>query len=83
MKAWCVHDGWPEEGSLLVFAETRNKARYRGAEGHPLMDMDYRDMCAIRAPKFDDLFDRPCVISDNSELPEGTPELFWSDEDDA
>ena len=85
MKAWHVHDGYPEEGSLLVFAETRNKARWAGVWGHPLNagDMEYKDMIATRVPKYDNLFNDERVCCDNSDLPEGTPDLFWCDEEEA
>lgn len=84
MKAWCVHDGWPEEGCLLVFAPTRNRARQLFISDHPLIgDFQYRDTVATRASKWDDLFDDERVVCDNSELPKGTPDLFWCDEEEA
>lgn len=84
MKAWCVHDGWPEEGVLLIYAETRNRARYLFVTLHPLIgDFRYSDTIATRAKKWDDLFNDERVVCDNSELPEGTPEVFWCDEAEA
>jgi len=84
MKAWCVHDGWPEEGCLLVYAETRNRARHLFVVHHPLIgDFEYRHTVATRAPKWDGLFKDERVLCDNSELPEGTPAVFWCDEAEA
>ena len=81
MKAWHVHDGYPEEGSLLIYAETRNKARHMFITDHPLIgDFEYRLTIAKRVPEWDDLFDKPTTICSDSELPKGSPQ-FWEDED--
>lgn len=77
MKAWHVHEG-DYECNLLIFAESRNRARFI-AWTHGTWEFDsYIDIAAKRAPQWDDLFDTEKVIDENADLPTGA-EPFYSD----
>ena len=78
MKAWHVHDGEPSECSLLVFAETRNGARFLGFRNGTWDFESYVGMRAIRAPKWDAYATAVRVIDENDDLPVGAPP-FYSD----
>ncbi|MCB1715526.1 MAG: hypothetical protein KDK05_10370 [Candidatus Competibacteraceae bacterium] len=76
LKAWHCGIGDDNEFSLLVFAETRNRARKMAADAYwnYWHCVDYVDMWAKRAaPQFDDYADRERVIETNDELPDGAP----------
>lgn len=76
MKAWHVHGGWPSDASLLVFAESKNRARMIGFQ-HGTWDFDeYIYTHAWRAPAFDTFADRERVIDTNEDLPAGAPAFY-------
>jgi len=77
MKAWHIFDGEVGECSLLVFAETRNRARVLGLSG-PWDYEDYISVSAIRAPLWDQYAESEAVIEINDDLPNGAP-LFYDD----
>ncbi|MCB1718980.1 MAG: hypothetical protein KDK05_27915 [Candidatus Competibacteraceae bacterium] len=81
LKAWhCSADDFCGEASLLVFAETRNRARLLAFSTH--WDCaDYIYMQARRAAEWDAWADQERVVEDNSELPEGAPAFYWDDPD--
>lgn len=81
MKAWRVNEGGNcPEANLLIFASTRERARFI-AFTHGTWEYDtYVDTHAVRAPKWDDLFDCEKVIDANEDLPIGA-EPFYSDEE--
>ena len=78
MKAWHCFSVSPEYGSLLVYAETRNKARFL-ASNSP-WEWDYVDITAKRAnPQYDGLFNDERNIESNDELPKHV-EPFYLEE---
>ena len=79
MIAWHIFDGDPYEASLLVFAASRNRARYI-AYRYCLWDyQEYVHVSARRAPPWDGLFDCEKVVETNEDLPAGAPP-FYNDE---
>ena len=75
MKAWhCFVDSY-ENGSLLVFAESRNMARKVASKS--IFDWDYIEITAKRAKSHDGLRDVSCLIYNNDDLPEDNP--FYSE----
>lgn len=78
MKAWHVFSGDPQDGSLLVIAPTRNRARKLGLKAGLWDFGEWIDTRANRAKAYDGLFDRETVVEDNDGLPEGA-EPFYSD----
>ncbi|MCB1719230.1 MAG: hypothetical protein KDK05_29195 [Candidatus Competibacteraceae bacterium] len=79
LKAWHCGTGDDNEFSLLVFAETRNRARYMALKAGLWDYESYEYIWAKRAaPQFDDYADRERVIETNDELPDGAP-AFYSD----
>jgi len=78
MKAWHVDDG-DCEANLLIFAASRNRARYI-ALTHGLWEFDsYHLIRARRAKKWDGLFEAEKVIDTNEDLPAGA-EPFYADD---
>ena len=73
LKAYNVFPGKDpfDEGCILVFAETRNKARLVGLNG-PWLHTDYLTMSARRVKRFDKYAEgeRPYYYETNDELPE-------------
>ncbi len=80
MKActvWC-----DDEWSLLIWADTPNKAKLMGFFEGPLsrQESEYIDWSAKRNPQYDEYSDAEKIVDMNSELPEGAPD-FYNDED--
>jgi hypothetical protein len=74
VRAWHVHDGEPGEASVLVFAETRNRARVLGTQSD--WDFEYINTEAKLAPQWHTYASTEKIINDNSELPEGAPKFY-------
>ena len=55
LKAYNVYpgDGPYDEGCLLIFAETRNKAKLYGYKKGPWLGIVYIEMSAVRVKAFD------------------------------
>jgi hypothetical protein len=83
MKAWHVMDTAIDgEAHLLVFAETRNRARQMGFE-HGTWDFEeYIHTRAKRAPAWDGLLEQERVIDTNEDLPPGAPPFYSEGEDE-
>ncbi len=77
MKAWMTFDTDETDGCLLVYAETRNKARSVASRGI-WEDWEYISITARRAKNFDKYYKGINCIEDNDELPDGAPN-FYSD----
>jgi len=80
MKAWMADSGYPVDGCLLVFAETRGKARYV-AVNNGIADgflNEYQHIRCRRMPAFDKWYRDQVIIVTNDDLPEGAPP-FYSD----
>jgi hypothetical protein len=82
IKAYAIiPDSDTGDGALLVFAESRNRARYV-ALTHGTWEYDgYERINARRAPEYDGAFDTEYVVDTNGDLPPGYP-AFYSDADD-
>ena len=79
MRAWHCYNFLPCEGSLLVHAETRNRARTLASKSS--WEWPYIEIDAVLADKAQQPFAiRQRVIESNDELPEGAPP-FYSDEE--
>jgi len=74
MKAYMVFSGYPSDGCLLVYAETRNKAKYLATGS--LFDWEYWEINTRREPEYDKYHDAPLVIEDNNDLPDDAPDFF-------
>ena len=74
--AYHVFAGDPQDGSLLVFAPTANRARTLGMRKGPWEWDSYIDTRAQRAPTWDGLFSEEKVIETNDELPEGAAPFY-------
>jgi hypothetical protein len=79
MKAWHVHDG-EREANLLIFAPTRNRARYMAWTNGTWEFDSYIAITAVRAPKWDGVCVAERVIDQNADLPEGA-EPFYNEEE--
>ena len=82
LKAYMVHEGTSvQDGCVLVFAYTRNQARYIGSDTIISWNGwgDYASTRAVRKPMFDKYAkgNNPYVIASNDELPDGAS--FFSD----
>jgi hypothetical protein len=69
------------DGAMLVFAESRNRARYVAYTHGTWEYDDYWRINARRAPEYDGVFDAEAVADTNDDLPAGYP-AFYSDSDD-
>lgn len=76
LKAWHVFDGDPYESSLLVFAETRNRARVLAQRAGLWEYEDYERIGARRARTWDAFCDGERVIEQNSDLPVAAPPFY-------
>ena len=78
MKAYMVFSGDPQDGCMLIYAETANKATSFGVG--QLFDWDYIQMNCRRMPDYDQYADQiTCqLIETNADLPEGA-HPFYSD----
>lgn len=61
MKAWVLSEDYVE-GSELVYADTRNQARYRGVGSEVFPDSEYSDIRARREPRADDRENEPRLL---------------------
>jgi len=67
----------PYDGSLLVFAETANKARVKACRNGPYEWSDeYLDTRARRAKEWDKYADAERIIETNDDLPAGAPAFY-------
>lgn len=57
MKAWEAHSEY-SEGSVVVFAESANKAKQIAIKTEELCDEQYTDIRVNRLPKIDHFFQR-------------------------
>ncbi len=76
MKAWSVHDGFPQQSSLLVFAETANRAKGLAMRAGLWEFDEYVAMRAKRSPQFDLYSQAERVIETNQDLPPGAPHFY-------
>lgn len=76
MKAFMIYAGWPQDGCILCFAETRNKARH--ACTGILFEWEYAEMSTKRVPDYDKYAEEvgPAVIETNDDLPKGAPPFY-------
>jgi hypothetical protein len=83
MKAWHVFCGDPHEGSLLIYAKTRNQAKSVAIKKGPY-DVDfYTDLSARRSPEHDcDSVNKACCIETNADLPAGGMVPFYNDDEE-
>ena len=80
MKAYLVFHRLAPEESLLVFAETRDKARAKVARDGPYdWAFEYLDVRARREKEWDEYAREEKIIEANDELPAGAPP-FYDDE---
>lgn len=77
MKAFMVYSGYPQDGCILVFAESHNKAKSMCINN--LFCWEYIEMNCKRVPNYDGCFNEPIVIEDNDALPKGV-EPFYTHE---
>lgn len=83
IKAFHVFCGDPTDGSLLVFAETANRARVKAIKDGPYeWEFEYIHTRARRVPMWDKYVDRECIIEFNDELPEGAPSFYRGEWDE-
>ena len=81
LKAYMVHPGESpiDAGCVLVFAESRNRARQHATEHGPWF-AEYIHMRAVRRPRFDEWAEentpRPYIIETNDDLPAAAPAFF-------
>lgn len=81
LLAWIADEGDPDDGCLLVFAHTRNKARVVASNNgiaYGFLD-EYVHVRCRRVPKFDKWYRGKNIIDTNYGLPEGAPN-FYSEE---
>ena len=75
MKAYMVFSGYPQDGCLLVYAETSNKAKSL-CVGHDF-DWEYTQMNSRRQPDYDQHFNGTnTIIECNDDLQKGVPPFF-------
>ena len=82
MKAWCVFESNPHDGCILVYANTRNRARSLGFYKGPwAWDWEsYMTTNARRAKDWDHVFNEEKIIEGNDELPDGTDKFYIDDD---
>ena len=78
MKAFMIYSGWPQDGCLLVFAESANKAKSMCVG--VLFDWEYTEMNSRRVKDFDKVAEAvgKAIIETNDDLPEWA-DKFYSD----
>lgn len=74
IKAYMTFSYDPAEGCVLIYATTRNKARY--ISSNSLFCWDYDGINAIRKPKFDKYYNGVSVIETNKYLPTDAPDFY-------
>lgn len=84
LKAYVVFPGTDpcDMGCSLVYAYKASHARLMGVYDCP-WEVDYIEMRARRRPDFDKwaIGDKPYIITDNSELPNGASPFYGNSED--
>lgn len=75
MKAWKITD-IHRESWLLIFAHSRNRAKYIALHAGLWEYWEYMYIRATRAPEFDNIFDTEKIVECNSDLPEGSPKFY-------
>ena len=73
-KAYSTFVDSPEDGCLLVWAETANKARYTASLSP--WEWEYVEISALRTPDYDRYYDGLGVAEVNDDLPEGAPPFY-------
>ena len=76
IKAWQCSGIDADDGSFLVFAETRNRARTAAFSVALWGHKSYAGITATRAREWDKYADSECVINSNDELPEGAEPFY-------
>lgn len=80
MRAWHCFCGNPCDGSLLVIAETRNRAKVLASRS--VWEWEYIDI-SVRAanPVYDDVSDHERIVETNDDLPSHSPPFpsFYND----
>lgn len=76
LRAWHVFQGEPTEGSLLIFASNRNRAKTVGFKKGPWEWEGYLTLSARRAPEWDKFALEERVIEANDELPKDAPPFY-------
>jgi hypothetical protein len=79
MKAFMVYCGNIWDGCLLVYAKTRNQARYIATSFDPFFLSEYEYNTAVRKPGWDKYYDGRSIIDCNMSLPDGAP-AFYTEE---
>jgi hypothetical protein len=81
IKAYAIiPDRETGDGALLVFADSRNRARYVALTHGTWEYDDYWRIKTRRAPEYDGAFDTETVVDTNDDLPAGHP-AFYDDTD--
>lgn len=82
MKAWIAHDGSVADGCLLVYAETRNKARQTAAASGICVGFldEYIYVRCRRMPQFDKWYRDKQIIMQNTDLPKECPLTFYTED---
>lgn len=75
MKAWMVYCDFPGDGSLLVYASTRNKARSLACKAG-LWEWEYQYTSCVRRNEFDKFSDIERVMETNDDLPKEAPDFY-------
>ena len=82
MKAWIADGGSPVEGCLLVFAETRNKAKAVTVNNGICVGFldEYRYVRCRRMPEFDEWYRDKAIVEQNIDLPKECPLKFYTED---
>ena len=81
MKAWIADDGRAEDGCLLIYAETRNKAKTAAVYSGICIGFldEYIHVRCRRMPQFDQWYRDKVIIEENRDLPKGCPPFYTED----
>ena len=82
MKAYRVTPDPIGYGAMLLFAASRNRARYVALNHGTWEYPDYLSINVRRAAVYDGAFDTEMVIDTNDDLPAGYPPFYCDDCDD-
>lgn len=83
IRAWGIcSDRTAADGALLVFAPTRNRARYLASQNGTWGYDDWRAINARRAPDYDGAFDIETVCDTNDDIPANYSPFYCDDEDE-
>lgn len=74
MIAWACfwHNDW--EWSILILAETRGKAKAMFLSA--IREWEFTAVRTQRQPRYDGSTDKPKVMMENRDIPEGYPEFY-------